>query len=690
MRYKKSQESVQAYERMVKTVCKECFVGCGLKFFVKDNQIVDLAGDEDHPLNKGSVCPRGARIMEALVSKSHSPALCTTVKEAFCDTSREISWDKGINYVADQLDQIQKEFGKDALTILITKPNNFTNNFLGLRFAKVFGTNKAAAYEPMKGASNSAGFALGGFKGALTNPPHDWLNSKVILVLGSEISSEVILMGFLLDAQEKGAKIICVDTKYSSIMVKADYPVIINPGTFDSFLQGIIATIITEELYDAKTVKRWAEGLGDLKRTCYSYDLEAEAKRCGIKAEVFSSIARLFAKDYAAQVIGAIREEQAGGSEQMAKLAHLAISLLALNNSLGVRGGGWNWLGTGNPPFTGGTDEVDNVISTNQDCEDLLNEIIEQDTCKALIWDGYIPDEITNEKVIKALEKLKLVVHLSDKEDIARKYAHVSFPVTNWLEEEGPVVCSHIRAIQWQNKVLQAPGERKPAGLFWVQLAGKMGYQKWFPWNGKDNGLDIFALTKFYADREVGIAGLSELNPENYYPGGLLWPCLSKEDGSYDDNALIKGRWLLYRYDLEYPGTKQCFPTNTGKVKLINGFCTNTINKDSKKDTEKYPYSLVVCSSPGFLGTTSLSYEVNSKFVIAINPKDASKLNIQDGEKVVLENEKKEVLKAPAWLTGKVPECKVGLIDAEEPSYYARFCYRGGWIEGIGIRIIKN
>jgi anaerobic selenocysteine-containing dehydrogenase len=45
MRNKKKQESVRAYDQIVKTVCQECFVGCGLKFFKDNGQVVDIAGD---------------------------------------------------------------------------------------------------------------------------------------------------------------------------------------------------------------------------------------------------------------------------------------------------------------------------------------------------------------------------------------------------------------------------------------------------------------------------------------------------------------------------------------------------------------------------------------------------------------------------------------------------------------------
>lgn len=697
MHYKKKQESVRIYDQIVKTVCQECLVGCGLKFFKNNNQVVDITGDEDHPINRGSLCPRGAKIVQNLYTNGNMLAKYPVVKKAFNDKEQCIGWDDGINYVADKLEEIKKEYGKDALTILVSNPSNFTNNYLGMRFAKVFGTNKAAVYDPMKPASELAKFVLGGVKGALCNPPHDWINSKVILVLGSEISSEVMLMGYLLDAKERGVKIICVDTKYSPVMAKANHPIIIRPGTFDTFMLGIINTIISEELHDAKIIKRWANGLSEIVRASLSYKQTDIAAKCGLQPENISFLAHLLAGNHPIQVIGSVRDDQFNDTNNLVRLAWMSIVLLTINNSLGVKGGGWNWLGTGSLPYTLGQDIEDTQGEQGgQDYKHLLKDIIEKKTCRALIWDGNILDENISQDFINALSKLKLVVHLSDKDDAAKKYAHVSFPITNWLEEEGPVFCSHYRFIQWNNKVTEAFGERKSAGLFWLKLADKMGYKKWFSWGDNDKELDTAQIANYHLKETGVLTCFSSLSSEDLNPGGILWPCITNEDAELEDGALIKGRWLLYKYDDEYPGTNQCFPTVSGKVELISETFRNiglgqapfgSIDPEPR-NASSYAYSLVACSALSFFGNTETVF--NSKYVVGINPADAQNFDIKDGDEIVLEKENKETFKAPAWVTNKIVKNTVGLIDLEESSYYARFCYRGEWLEGIHVRILKN
>jgi formate dehydrogenase major subunit len=55
---------------MHKSVCPYCAVGCGQKVFVKNGRILDIEGDEDSPVSRGRLCPKGAATFQ-LVTGSH-------------------------------------------------------------------------------------------------------------------------------------------------------------------------------------------------------------------------------------------------------------------------------------------------------------------------------------------------------------------------------------------------------------------------------------------------------------------------------------------------------------------------------------------------------------------------------------------------------------------------------------------
>jgi len=47
-------------DRVVKSVCPYCAVGCGQRVYVKDEHVVQIEGDPDSPVSRGRLCPKGS------------------------------------------------------------------------------------------------------------------------------------------------------------------------------------------------------------------------------------------------------------------------------------------------------------------------------------------------------------------------------------------------------------------------------------------------------------------------------------------------------------------------------------------------------------------------------------------------------------------------------------------------------
>jgi formate dehydrogenase major subunit len=60
----------QDSDRVVGSICPYCAVGCGQSVHVKDGRITDIEGDEDSPISRGRLCPKGAATFQ-LVTGSH-------------------------------------------------------------------------------------------------------------------------------------------------------------------------------------------------------------------------------------------------------------------------------------------------------------------------------------------------------------------------------------------------------------------------------------------------------------------------------------------------------------------------------------------------------------------------------------------------------------------------------------------
>jgi formate dehydrogenase major subunit len=57
-------------DRVVRSICPYCAVGCGQLVYVQDERISDIEGDPDSPISRGRLCPKGAATFQ-LVSGAH-------------------------------------------------------------------------------------------------------------------------------------------------------------------------------------------------------------------------------------------------------------------------------------------------------------------------------------------------------------------------------------------------------------------------------------------------------------------------------------------------------------------------------------------------------------------------------------------------------------------------------------------
>ena len=52
--------STKNLEKVSKTTCYMCACRCGIDVHLKDNEVVHIEGNRDHPVNKGVLCAKGA------------------------------------------------------------------------------------------------------------------------------------------------------------------------------------------------------------------------------------------------------------------------------------------------------------------------------------------------------------------------------------------------------------------------------------------------------------------------------------------------------------------------------------------------------------------------------------------------------------------------------------------------------
>src|SRR5436190_16048748 len=103
-RSKRSQNLVprtRTADRVVRSVCPYCAVGCGQKVYVKDEKVVQIEGDPDSPISRGRLCPKGAA-SESLVN---SPLRETKVRyrRPYATEWEDLDLETAMDMIADRV-----------------------------------------------------------------------------------------------------------------------------------------------------------------------------------------------------------------------------------------------------------------------------------------------------------------------------------------------------------------------------------------------------------------------------------------------------------------------------------------------------------------------------------------------------------------------------------------------------------
>ena len=91
-----------------RSTCPYCSVSCGVIMYTLGDKaknikerIIHIEGDPDHPVNRGTLCPKGAALLDLV----HSPNRLrfTEVREPGAKEWKRISWDDALNRVAKHM-----------------------------------------------------------------------------------------------------------------------------------------------------------------------------------------------------------------------------------------------------------------------------------------------------------------------------------------------------------------------------------------------------------------------------------------------------------------------------------------------------------------------------------------------------------------------------------------------------------
>lgn len=617
------------------TYCEICFWKCaGWVHKNEKGKIWKITGNHDDSNCNGRLCPRGTGGVGMYYDEDRlkTPLLRVTGTDG-SQTYREASWDEAFDFIAEKLQKIKKEHGPEC-TALFTHGSG--GHYWGT-LLKAFGSGNIAApsYAQCRGPREVAFIAT--FGAGLDSPePTDIRDTRCLVLIGSHLGENMHngQVQEMSDAIDKGASIITVDPRFSTVAGKSKFWLPIKPATDNALLLSWIREIINNEWYDKKYVDKYTYGFEQLKVWVQPYTPEWAYGITTISPEMIRETAREMANASPAVIIHPGRHVTWYGDDTQ-RLRAIAI-LNALLGSWGRRGGFYipemaRVPDYPHPPFPTPARTWRDAMQGKYNLADLA---LASGVCDATIpspeLDCSIKGWIVNgtnlimtlpdqKKTIDAIQNLDLLVVVDTMPMEITGYADVVLPECTYLER-----WDDLRIVQGRspNLALRMPAAEpmyntKPAYWMAKELSKRLGLEDYFAWNSIEEMLDWQLKQIGSSLDEMKRIGVKNL-PREY------------DDLYFIDNEEIE------------------FNTNTGKIELYStalaeeGFDPMPGYSPHMEPPPGY-YYLNYGRAPMHTFSRTANNpnltDLMDENVIWVNPKVARQWGLTNGQPVYLENQ---------------------------------------------------
>lgn len=632
--------------REVKSVCTYCGVGCSIYLGVRGNEIVNVRGDRESPVNHGGLCVKGRfgfdfinhkdRLTKPLIRKE-GRGKDVEANGNLQDVFREASWEEALDLVAKQLSRVKEEHGPDSIGILSSAKFTNEENYIVQKFARaVLGTNNVDHCARLCHSSTVTGASAAFGRGAMSNSFSDIASADLLFVIGSNTTYCHPIIGRIIrqGVNSGHTSLIVADPRSIDLSALASIHLQHRPGTDVALLNAMMHVIIEENLQDQEFIEERTEGYEELAETVKHYTPEVGEEITGVPKEKIIEAARLFAKAEGAVILyGMGITQHTTGTDNVKSVANL----LMLTGNMGKESTGFSPLrGQNNvqgacdvgalPNVFTGYQKVDNPdvrlkFESAWGCSldgkpglpvtEMMGAVT-QGKIKAMYVAGENPlmSEPSLSHARRAMQQLDFLVVQDIFPTETAMVADVILPAAAFAEKEGTFTSTE-RRVQKLNKAIDPPGEAKPDWQIICSLAERMGH----PFNCKDTAEimdEIASVTPIYG-------GIHHDRLEGY---GLQWPCP----------------------DRDHPGTtilhEGSFTRGPGKFHGVE------YKPPAESASEGYPLILTTGRVLEHWHTGSMSRradvldELSPKGVLDINPGDASNIGIESGDLVTLTSER--------------------------------------------------
>ncbi|NSC24714.1 molybdopterin-dependent oxidoreductase [Streptomyces albus subsp. chlorinus] len=246
-------------DRVVKSVCPYCAVGCGQEVYVKDERVVQIEGDPDSPVSRGRLCPKGAATLQLTTGDARRHEVL--YRRPHGTEWERLDLDTAMDMVADRVVRTRRETWereRDGAAVNRTlgiaalggAALDNEENYLIKKLFTALGVVQIENQARVCHSSTVAGLGTSFGRGGATTFLQDLQHADCIVIEGSNFA-EAHPVGFqwVMEAKARGATIIHVDPRFTRTSALADLHVPIRAGTDIAFLGGLINHVLSTDSF---------------------------------------------------------------------------------------------------------------------------------------------------------------------------------------------------------------------------------------------------------------------------------------------------------------------------------------------------------------------------------------------------------------------------------------------------------
>jgi assimilatory nitrate reductase catalytic subunit len=537
-------------DAFVPTHCAFCGVQCGMFLRVLDGKVIGVEA-RDFPHNQGKLCPKG---VVAYQQVDHPDRLTYPMMRRGGKTSplERCSWDEALDYVVRRWQQVQSEHGRDAVAIYSGSSMTNEKCYLMGKFARVGLRTRHVDYNGRLCMSSSAfayAQAFGIDRSPLPMP--DYALAKAILAVGTNVAECFpIVMNWLWQARDNGAKLIVVDPRETPLARTSDLWLPVRPGTDIALLNCMLRQVVHDGLVDEAYVAARTTGWEQVRQTVEPYTPALAEQISGVPAERIVAAARLYGQADPSLILHARGVEH---STHGVNTCYACINLALARGQVGKPGGGTTML-TGQGNGQGGREvgqkanqlpgyrhidvpeersyiaDVWGIPESELPVEgaaatEMVHLMAEGEIKSCLVICSNLmvslPDVNVVQRALKALDPLVVIdFFLSETAELA----DVVLPGSVWCEGEGTTTNLEGRVIKI-NRASDPPGEARGDIDIVLDLAKRLGRGEFFPYR---TSRDIWEELRVAS--RGGVADYFGITWEKIdAQDGVFWPCPSED-----------------------------------------------------------------------------------------------------------------------------------------------------------------